>query len=81
VVGSWRQRRYGNLRLGDSATIGLLSIAGATAGVVVANAVPERVLRIGFALLLLAMARQVVRRALTRRRARPAPQDPTIAAD
>jgi uncharacterized membrane protein YfcA len=70
LVGSWRQRRYGNLRIGDAAVIGLLSIAGVVAGVAAANALPERVLRIGFALLLLHMARQLVLRGVAGRRAR-----------
>jgi uncharacterized membrane protein YfcA len=70
LVGSWRQRRYGNLRLADAATIGLLSIAGAVAGVVVANALPERALRVGFALLMVLMAAQLVLRGRAGRRAR-----------
>lgn len=70
LVGSWRQRAYGNLRIGDAAVIGTLSIAGVLAGVAAANALPERVLRIGFALLLLNMARQLVARGLAGRRER-----------
>lgn len=70
LVGSWRQRVYGNLRMGDAAVIGVLSIVGVVAGVALANALPERVLRIGFALLLLNMARQLVVRGLAGRRAR-----------
>ena len=70
LVGTWRQLRYGNVRLGDAATIGLLSLAGAAAGVAAANALPERALRVGFALLLLAMAAQLVRRGLAGRRTR-----------
>jgi uncharacterized protein len=73
LVGSWRQRSYGNLRIGDAATIGLLSIVGVVAGVALANALPERALRIGFALLLLHMARQLVIRGLSGRRARLTP--------
>lgn len=70
LVGSWRQRRYGNLRLSDAGVMGALSIAGVLAGVALANALPERVLRIGFALLLLNMARQLVQRGVAGRRAR-----------
>jgi uncharacterized membrane protein YfcA len=70
LVGSWRQRRYGNLRLNDAAVIGLLSVGGAVAGVAAANALPERVLKIGFALLLLNMARQLTARGLAGRRER-----------
>lgn len=80
LVGSWRQRAYGNLRIGDAAVIGALSVAGVLAGVALANALPERVLRIGFALLLLNMARQLVRRGLDGRRRRLA-QVPPRAAD
>lgn len=80
LVGGWRQQRYGNLRLGDAATIGVLSVAGALAGVALANALPERVLRIGFALLLLNLARQLVGRGIAGRRARLA-QLPPRAAD
>ncbi|HMJ03486.1 MAG TPA: TSUP family transporter [Conexibacter sp.] len=72
LVGSWRQRRYGNLRIHDAAVIGALSIAGVVAGVAAANALPERVLRIGFALLLLNMARQLTMRGLAGRRERRA---------
>ncbi|HEX4806208.1 MAG TPA: TSUP family transporter [Conexibacter sp.] len=70
LVGSWRQRAYGNLRIGDAAVMGGLSIAGVLAGVALANALSERVLRIGFALLLLNMARQLVRRGVDGRRRR-----------
>jgi uncharacterized protein len=72
LVGSWRQRRYGNLRVGDAGVIGALSLLGVLAGVALANALPERVLRIGFALLLLNLARQLVQRGLAGRRARRA---------
>ena len=64
IAGTWRQRRYGNVRLGDAAVIGALSIAGVAIGVVVANSVPERALEIGFAILALAIAAQLVVRAL-----------------
>lgn len=70
LVGGWRQRAYGNLRLGDAGVIGMLSAVGVLAGVALANALPERVLRIGFALLLLNMARQLVQRGLEGRRTR-----------
>ena len=70
LVGSWRQHRYGNLRAGDAATIGALSLLGAVGGVVLANALPERVLRVGFALLMLNLARQLVQRGVRGRRER-----------
>jgi uncharacterized membrane protein YfcA len=70
LAGSWRQRRYGNLRIGDAAAIGLLSVGGALAGVAAANALPERVLRVGFALLMLVIAVRLARRGLAGRRSR-----------
>jgi uncharacterized membrane protein YfcA len=72
LAGSWRQHRYGNLRIGDAAAIGLWSIGGAIGGVAAANAVPERALRIGFALLMLVIAVRLARRGLAGRRARRA---------
>jgi uncharacterized protein len=65
LVGAWRQRRYGNVRLRDGAIIGLLSPLGVLVGVLVANAVSQRALELGFAALLLVVAAQLVRRALT----------------
>ena len=70
LVGSWRQHGYGNLRMHDAAVLGLLSIAGVVAGVALANALPERALRIAFALLLLNVARQLLGRGLAGRRRR-----------
>ena len=64
LVGAWRQRAHGNLDLRTGVLLGLLAIAGAAAGVVVANAVPRRALEVGFALLILYVAGQLVRRAL-----------------
>jgi uncharacterized membrane protein YfcA len=72
LVGSWRQRAYGNLRVKHAAVMGVLSVAGVIAGVALANALPERVLRIGFALLLLNMARQLLLRGVAGRRRRRA---------
>ena len=70
LVGAARQHRYGNLRPRDGLVMGVLATAGAAGGVALANALPERVLRIGFALLLLNMARQLVQRGIAGRRAR-----------
>jgi uncharacterized protein len=71
VVGAWRQHAYGNVRLADGLIVGALSAAGAVGGVVLANAVPERALEVGFALLALFIAGQLVLRALRA----PAPDD------
>lgn len=63
VVGAWRQRRYGNVRVHDGALLGVLAIAGGLAGVVLANAVSERTLEVTFACLVLFVAYRLVRRA------------------
>ena len=62
IVGTWRQHRHGNVRIADGLLIGLLSIPGVVAGVVVANLLPERALELGFAALALFLALQLVRR-------------------
>jgi hypothetical protein len=64
IVGTWRQIGYGNVRLDHSLAIGLLSVGGVLLGTVVANSVSERMLEVGFALLILFIAAQLVRRAL-----------------
>ena len=65
LVGSWRQYRYGNVRLKEGATIGVLAAVGTVAGVALANVVPERALKVGFALVMLGTAAQLARRALS----------------
>ena len=67
LVGAYRQGRYGNLRAGDGLVIGLLSAAGATGGVVLANVLPDRELRIAFAAMTLVIAAQLVRHGLAER--------------
>ena len=69
IVGAWRQRRFGNVRLSDGVWIGVLSPLGVVAGVVIANAVSQRVLELSFAALLLLIAAQLIRRALSPGRA------------
>jgi uncharacterized membrane protein YfcA len=64
IVGTWRQHRHGNVRIRDGIVLGLLSIPGVAVGVLIANAVPQRALELGFAALLLFVAFQVMRRAL-----------------
>jgi uncharacterized membrane protein YfcA len=64
LVGAWRQHGQGNVDLRTGLTLGGLAVAGAAGGVALANAVPERALEVGFALLILAVAAQLVRRAL-----------------
>jgi uncharacterized membrane protein YfcA len=64
LVGAARQHRYGNLRLRDALVLGVLAIPAAVLGVAIVNAIPERVVEVGFALLMLFVAAQLVRRAL-----------------
>jgi uncharacterized protein len=64
LVGAVVQDRYGNVRRGDALLLGLLSVAGAAAGVALANAVSGKVLQVAFALFTLVVAAQLVRRTL-----------------
>jgi uncharacterized protein len=64
ALGTWRQRGYGNVRLTDGLLIGVLSPVGVVLGVVVANAVSQRTLELGFAALILVVATQLAVRAL-----------------
>ena len=64
LAGAWSQQRYGNLRLREGVTLGALAVAGAVTGVAIANVLPERALRITFAVFLLVVASQLVRREL-----------------
>jgi uncharacterized membrane protein YfcA len=61
VVGTWRQGRYGNVRLRDGLAMGALSPLGVLAGVALANALPERALELGFAAVQIFFAVQLVR--------------------
>ncbi len=60
MVGTWRQRRYGNVDLRVAAWIGVASIVGVQLGVLIAESLPEHVLRRLFGLLLLVTAVQLV---------------------
>jgi uncharacterized protein len=71
VVGTWRQYGYGNVRLRDGMLVGLLAAGGAVGGVAVANAVPQRILEVGFGLLALGIAGQLLRRGLGSEAERP----------
>ena len=64
LVGTLRQRGHANVDLRAAAALGVLGAAGAVAGAVIANAVPQRALEVGFALFILVVASQLVRRAL-----------------
>lgn len=65
ILGSWRQTRAGTVRWRDATVVGLVSVATAVAGAFIADAAPERALRLGFAVLLIVTAIQLVLRANT----------------
>src|SRR5947209_9198038 len=64
IVGAWRQRRYGNVRLREAMLIAVLSPLGVLGGTELANAVPQRTLAIGFAAVQVFFAIGLARRAL-----------------
>ncbi|HEV7363690.1 MAG TPA: sulfite exporter TauE/SafE family protein [Solirubrobacteraceae bacterium] len=64
VVGTWRQQRYGNVRLAEGLLMGALAAAGTVGGVALVNVLPAHVTKIAFAVLLLFTALQMTRRAL-----------------
>jgi uncharacterized membrane protein YfcA len=68
IVGTYTQDRYGNVLRADALLLGGLSLAGAVAGVALANALSGSVLRDAFALLMVIVAAQLVRRALSEER-------------
>lgn len=59
-VGAVRQRSHGNVDVRTGVVLGVVAVAGAVAGVAIANAVPERGLEVGFGLFLLFVAGQLV---------------------
>ncbi len=65
IVGAWRQNRFGNVRVREGLIVGALSVVGVAVGVEAANALSQRTLEVAFALLLLVVAAQFVRRALS----------------
>ena len=60
IVGTWRQRAYGNVDLRAAAVIGAGSIGGVQLGVLLAESLPEGVLRRLFGGLLVLTAAQLV---------------------
>jgi uncharacterized membrane protein YfcA len=73
IVGTFKQDGYGNVRRHDALLMGLLSIAGAATGVALANALSGTVLRVGFALLMVLVAIQLVRKAMSEPAGSPGP--------
>jgi len=68
AAGAWNQRRYGNLRVRTALIVGLASVFGVEIGARIATALPEDTLRRLFAVLLFAVAAQLIWRTV---RARP----------
>lgn len=64
LVGAVRQRAHGNVELRTGLILGVVAVAGALAGVAIANAVPQRALEVGFGLFLLFVAWRLAARAL-----------------
>jgi uncharacterized membrane protein YfcA len=65
-AGSWRQLRYGNVDLRAAAAVGVGAVVGVQGGVLLAESLPESLLRRLFAALLLVTAAQIVWRARRR---------------
>jgi uncharacterized membrane protein YfcA len=68
AAGTWNQRRYGNLRVRTAIVVGVASIVGVEVGARVVVELPESAVRRLFAILLFAVAVQLVWRT---RRATP----------
>jgi uncharacterized membrane protein YfcA len=64
VAGTWQQRRYGNVRWRAALVVALAAIGGVEAGVRVAEALSDDALRRLFAALMIAVAVQLVIRAI-----------------
>jgi uncharacterized membrane protein YfcA len=77
LFGTWRQQGYGNVNLRDAVVIGLLSPVGVVVGVIVANEVPERALKIAFGVLVLYVAFRLMKKALGPGEAEPEPGSPS----
>jgi uncharacterized membrane protein YfcA len=65
LVGAYDHDRHGNVGRRDALVLGVLSLGGSAAGVVLANALSGTILRDSFAALLLVIAAQFVRRGLS----------------
>jgi uncharacterized membrane protein YfcA len=70
IVGVWSQHRRGLVEVRNVMWIGLLSVFGVVAGVLLANHLPEQVLRKIFGVFLLLIAFRLLRQAISGRRAR-----------
>jgi len=63
IFGTWRERRSGAVVWRDVGIMSIASIITAVAGALLANALPEHALRIGFAGILILTAAQIIRQA------------------
>jgi uncharacterized membrane protein YfcA len=63
LVGTWRQARYGNVRVRSALVIGIAAAAAAQGGAAVAESLSGPLLRKLFALLLVLVAAQIAWRA------------------
>jgi uncharacterized protein len=64
LVGAWRQREYGNVRLRDGLLLGVLSPIGVLGGAELSNVLSERLLELSFAGVQVVFAIGLLRRAL-----------------
>jgi uncharacterized membrane protein YfcA len=64
IVGAWRQRKYGNVRLRAGLVLAALSPLGVIGGAELANVLPSRVLELSFAAVQLVFAFGLARRAV-----------------
>src|SRR3954464_5297031 len=64
IVGAWRQRGYGNVRLRAGLVLAALSPLGVVGGAELANVLPTRALELSFAGVQLVFAFGLARRAL-----------------
>ena len=63
LFGSWQNHSRGLVAWNDAVTIGLISAVTAVLGALIAESAPERALQVGFAVLLVATAVQLIQRA------------------
>jgi uncharacterized membrane protein YfcA len=68
AAGVWRQRSYGNIRWRTALVIGVASIGGGEGGVQLATSLPDRTLKILFAVLIICVSAQLSLRAYRRGR-------------
>jgi uncharacterized protein len=59
LVGTWRQQRYGNVRWRPAIVIGLAAVGGVEGGVLLAESLPEHMLRRLFGALMIVTAAQI----------------------